>query len=284
MTHNHSLYHTDAVGASGKITLPVADSFPIQASLSNGVGDGFAKVRVENFKHLDYLSIGLMETVVVSSFDEKTGTHSTRCSVLIEDLNILHSLRCERIVMNLTSSQPEKAEVGNGAFALHGTHFDNLTFGGDKIDLKFIGELLRPSTWEDFRTMFPKSDFEHHKESVKKESKDHKKGDVLGFNPISQNTLTAQAIYPKKNDSFTHHGVYGVSLVTFPELPAGIERTPTGHGFAIPHFGKIYPAQYYVAKGSRRVSMLHVELGCAVEGKGDFATGGANGMPLPGNG
>ena len=49
------LYQTEAVGASGQITLPVVDTMPIQASIATNIGTGFGKVRVDGFKHLDYL-------------------------------------------------------------------------------------------------------------------------------------------------------------------------------------------------------------------------------------
>ncbi len=265
----HSLYHTDAVGASGDITLPVTDRFPIQASLSSGVGEGTARVRIENFRHHDYLSIGSMETHVVSVFSQLTGKHSTRCSVIIEDLRILNVLRCDRIVMNLAASHPKDVPEGNGTFALHGTHFENFAIGGHKIDLTLEPALLQDTKWSDFLTAF--------KEDTSKYP------DVKDKVTLDPALLNDQAAYGKQYHPF--HGVYSLALAKLPAtLPAGLSKTPSGHGIVVPHFGKIYPAHYYVAKGSRRVSMLHVELGCAVEGKGDFATGGANGMPIPGGG
>ena len=65
------LYHTEAVGASGHISLPVVDTMPLQASIASAIGAGSGKVRVENFKHLDYLRSDSMESHVVSSFSER---------------------------------------------------------------------------------------------------------------------------------------------------------------------------------------------------------------------
>src|SRR5580692_1461423 len=92
------LYHTEAVGASGHISLPVHDTMPLQASIASAIGAGFGKVRVDNFKHLDYLSIGALESHVVSSFSEKDNAYGTMASVVIEELNTLNVVRCNRLM------------------------------------------------------------------------------------------------------------------------------------------------------------------------------------------
>src|ERR1700693_688476 len=92
------LYHTEAVGASGHISLPVVDTMPLQASIASAIGAGFGKVRVENFKHLDYLSIGSIESQVVSSFSEKDKAHGTLATVVVEDLNLREVARCAAVL------------------------------------------------------------------------------------------------------------------------------------------------------------------------------------------
>jgi len=101
------LYHTEAVGASGHISLPVQDVMPLQASVASAIGASFGKARVDNFKHLDYLTIGSIESQVVSSYSERDKAYGTLASVVIEDLNNLNVVTCERIVSRLTSKHPK---------------------------------------------------------------------------------------------------------------------------------------------------------------------------------
>jgi hypothetical protein len=256
------LYHTEAVGASGHISLPVHDTMPLQASIASAIGASHGKVRVDNFRHLDYLSIGSMESQVVSSFSERDNAHGTLASVVIEDLNNLHVVTCERIVSRLTSKHPkdDKGRVLPASFILHGTHFDGLKIAGHTIDIDLATGLLSElSTWEKLNTAFD-------------------------TDPDIRKELNALALYPTEGTKLpVHEGVFACSLARFPKkLPRGI--TPKDHGICVPHFGSIYAAEYYVSATSRRLRMLHVDMGCTVEGCNGYSDSGSNGSGLPGGG
>lgn len=251
------LYHTEAVGASGHISLPVVDTMPLQASIASAIGAGFGKVRVENFKHLDYLSIGSIESQVVSSFSEKDKAHGTLATVVIEDLNTLNVVRCDRLMTRLTSKHDKDAQ---GSFILHGTHFDGLTIAGHEIKLNLeVGLFSELSTWD-------------------------KLNDAYANDPAIRKELDELALYPKKGDTLPlHNGVFACTLAHIPEkLPRGMSRKH--HGIYVPHFGTIYAAEYYITATSRRLRMLHVDLGCSVEGCNGYGDTGANGSGLPGSG
>jgi hypothetical protein len=257
------LYQTEAVGASGQITLPVVDTMPIQASIATNIGTGFGKVRVDGFKHLDYLTIGAIESHVVSSYSEKDGAHGTLASVMIEELNNLHMVTCDRMVSRLTSKHPKKASA-QPSFILHGTHFDNLRIAGHAIDLNLaVGLLSELSTWK-------------------------KLNDAYENDPKIRAELDALAIYPpdekqrKSKKLPLENGIFACTLARIPaNLPHGLERRD--HGIYVPHFGTIYACEYYIGPGSRRMRMLHVDMGCAVEGCNGYGDTGGGGMPLPGN-
>ncbi len=257
MSRTTFLYHTEAVGASGQITLPVFDTMPLQASIASAIGAGFGKVRVENFKHLDYLSIGSLESQVVSSYSEKDKAHGTLASVVIEDLNTLNVVRCDRLMTRLTSKHDKEAQ---GSFILHGTHFDGLRIAGHEVDLHLaVGLFSELSTWD-------------------------KLNDAYENNAAIRKELNELALYPKKGNKLPlHDGVFACTLAHIPEnLPRGMSRR--GHGIYVPHFGTIYAAEYYITAKSRRLRMLHVDLGCSVEGCNGYGDTGANGQGLPGTG
>ena len=253
------LYHTEAVGVSGRITLPVDDTMPIQASIASPIGEGFGKVRVENFKHLDYLKIGSIESQVVSSFSERDQAHGTLASVVIEDLNNLNVVTCDRMITRLTTKHPQGGSAP-GSFILHGTHFDRLRIGGHEIEINLaIGLFSELSTWEKLNTAFE-------------------------TDPALRKEINALALYPTEGNKLPlHQGVFSCTLATFPEkLPRGITRRD--HGIYVPHFGAIYAAEYYITATSRRLRMLHIDLGCTVEGCNGYGDTGGNGQGLPGTG
>ena len=105
------LYHTEAVGASGFISLPVVDTMPVQASIASAIGASHGTARVENFKHLDYLSIGCVESHVVSSYSAKDKAHGTMASVVMEELSSLNVVTCERFVTRLTSKHEDDGSL-----------------------------------------------------------------------------------------------------------------------------------------------------------------------------
>jgi hypothetical protein len=253
------LYHTEAVGASGHISLPVVDTMPLQASIASAIGSSHGKVRVENFKHLDYLKIGAMESQVVSSFSERDQAHGTLASVVIENLNNLNVVTCDRLVTRLTSKHPKKGTVP-GEFVLHGTHFDGLKIGGHTIEIDLaVGLFSELSTWESLNRAYETD------AGIRKE-------------------LNDRALHPTGGDKLPlHNGVFACTLAKFPaKLPRGL--TPKHHGIYVPHFGAIYAAEYYITATSRRLRMLHVDLGCSVEGCNGYGDSGANGSGLPGTG
>lgn len=255
------LYHTEAVGASGHISLPVQDVMPLQASVASAIGASFGKARVDNFKHLDYLTIGSIESQVVSSYSERDKAYGTLASVVIEDLNNLNVVTCERIVSRLTSKHPKDDKKGSlpGSFILHGTHFNNLRIAGHTIELDLaVGLLSELSTWDKLNQAYERDP------DIRKEL------DELSFYKGDGKKLPV------------HNGVFACTLARFPKkLPRGL--TPKDHGVYVPHFGTIYAAEYYITSASRRLRMLHVDLGCTVEGCNGFSDSGSNGQGYPGN-
>jgi hypothetical protein len=252
------LYHTEAVGASGHISLPVHDTMPLQASIASAIGASSGKVRVDNFRHLDYLTIGSIESQVVSSFSDHDQAFGTLASVAIERLNNLHVVTCDRLVTRLTSKHMKDGSEP-ASFILHGTHFDGLRIAGHQIDLDLaIGLFSELSTWE-------------------------KLNHAYETNPEIRRELDELALYPTGGDKLpVHKGVFACTLARIPaKLPRGLTRKH--HGIYVPHFGTIYAAEYYITATSRRLRMLHVDMGCSVEGCNGYSDSGSNGQQLPGS-
>ena len=125
------------------------------------------------------------------------------------------------------------------------------------IDLA-VGLFSELSTWEKLNTAFEKD-------------------------PVVRKEINALAMHPTEGDKLpVRNGMFACTLASFPEpLPRGITRKD--HGIYVPHFGTIYAAEYYISATSRRLRMLHVDLGCSVEGCNGYGDSGSNGQGYPGS-
>src|SRR5438876_11110853 len=82
------LYHADAVGATGYLTLPVASLMELQASIALPMGGGYGRVRVDNFSHQGIFSFRSAESEVSGRSSVKKSARNTLAQSVIEGLNV----------------------------------------------------------------------------------------------------------------------------------------------------------------------------------------------------
>jgi hypothetical protein len=250
------LYHADAVGATGSLTLPFHETMEVQASVALPVNGGHASTHVEDFRHRKVFSFRRAESQVVGSYSVKDKAHGTASQVMLEGVNILDVVTCDRIVMRLTSKHDDVPHA-EPSFMLHGTRFENLRIGGQKIDVDLATDLFNDlSTWDKLTTAF------------KNDKKAKAELDKLAFYPDEGKKLAAAK------------GTFGCTLArSMEKLPAGL--TYKDGGIYVPHFGTVRLAEFYVCRKYRRLLMLHVDLGCSTEGCFSGGSGGGGGDPFP---
>jgi hypothetical protein len=255
MTKTKFLYHAEAVGASGRITLPVDELIEIQAATALPMSGGAGTARSENFRHRNILSFDRAESSVVGSYSAKDLAHGTASSVMVEGVNILNVVTCDRLVMRLTSKHDEAG--GEASFIIHGSYFENLRIAGHRFDLPLATDLFSEySTWGKLTDAFQRDD------KARKE--------IGGLSLVE----------PSGNALPESKGMLGMSLARgLDKLPGGLTRN--GQGIYVPHFGTVYLGQFYISPAMRRLTMLHVELGCAVEGCTGLGSGAGNGSSWP---
>ena len=248
------LYHAEAVAASGYITLPIHDTMPAQASVAVPILGGHGSASVENFRHRNYLSFDRAESHVVGSFSDKDQAHGTLASTIIEGLNIMDVVTCDRIVARITTKHPGK---GDSAFIPLGSRFENLRIAGHPINVDLATDLFAEhDTWT-------------------------KLNDAHAKKPAVKAELATLAVSKAKGGGFPQsNGMMHLTLArNLDNLPGGLSRN--GHGIYVPHFGTVYLGEYFVTKSMHRLLMLHVDLGCSVEGCYGSGGAGGNGGPPP---
>ena len=246
------LYHADAVGASGNLTLPVQESMPIQASVCLPVIGGHGAAEVNEFRYRNILYFSWAESTVVGSYSEKDKAHGSASTAIIEGLNIMDVVTCDRIVARVTT----KHAGDEPSIIPMGSLFENLRIAGYKIEPDLaIDTFTQHETWGQLNAA-------HANDSKVREQ------------------LNKQSFHKQGNQLPTSKGMFGCTLVRdFGKLPAGL--TERDGGIYVPHFGTVYLGEFYVTQYSRRLLMLHVDLGCSTEGCFGVGGGGGNGTPYP---
>lgn len=249
------LYHADASAATGYLTLPYQETIQAPAVAAAPLIGGHATASAENFSHRGMLSFRKAYVHVVGSYSANDGAHGTLSAVSIEDVNVLDVVTCDRIVVRLTSKHPE--DGSEPAFLVTGSHFVNLRIAGHPIEVDLATDVFaKHNTWSKLNNAY------EHDDAV------HAEIDKLCMIPAKGKHLPLG------------HGALGVTLArNLDNLPGGLERRD--HGIYVPHFGTVYLGEYFVSAHTHRLLMLHVDLGCSVEGCGGFGCTQGNGSTYP---
>ena len=229
---------------------------PARAATAVPILGGHASASVDHFRHRNYLSFDHAESHVVGSYSEKDKAHGTLSSTTIEGLNILDVVTCDRIVARITTKHPDQ---GDSSFIPLGSRFENLRIAGHRIEVELATDLFaQHETWSKLT--------EAH-------AKDAGVRADLGKLALSRR---GDGGFPESN------GMMSCTLARpLEKLPGGLSRR--GHGIYVPHFGTVYLGEYFVTPASHRLLMLHVDLGCSVEGCYGIGGSGGNGGPPPSN-
>ena len=138
-----------------------------------------------------------------------------------------------------------------------GSRFENLKIAGCHFDVDLATDLFSElSTWGKLTDSYA------HDAKIKKQI------DHLTLAPGEGGGLPAS------------RGTLGLTLArNLDKLPAGLSRRD--HGIYVPHFGTVYLGEFFVTPTARRLLMLHVDLGCSIEGCYGIGSGSGNGSIWP---
>src|SRR5258708_20766281 len=96
------LYHAEAIGATGYLTLPVQETMEIQASVGLPISGGHGGVVVPPFRYRNNVfSFDRAESTVVASFSDTDNAHGSAPKPIPEGLKILPVLQSPSIFSRL---------------------------------------------------------------------------------------------------------------------------------------------------------------------------------------
>jgi hypothetical protein len=245
------LYHAQATGVSGRITLPIDEVIPVQAPAAIPVTGGYSFTRVENFRHRDIVSFRSATSVVQGDFNAHDQAHETLVSTTIEGLNILDVVTADVIVARITSRHPKEGR--EPSIIPLGSHFENLRIAGCPVEVRLdAGLFLRCQHYSEIR------------ETIQADPEVRARLSY-GFADVAEQPPNGALLCSLAAEVKVHCR----------ELKAD------GHAIHVPHFGTVYLAEFFILPHTRSITMLRAELGSAVKGHVKSGGGSGNGQPYP---
>jgi hypothetical protein len=247
-------YHACAHAFSGSFTRPFSEIIDVQAASALPIIGGHGNSRVENFRFREFVSFRKGYTHVSGAHQADDGSHNTLVTSTVEGLNLFDVVTADRIVARLYSKHlPKEPE---GFITMVGSKFENLRIAGCPAEIKLNTELFeRLPTF-----VAAKKDFDNNG----------------AFRKIAEDPF--QTGQPLK--TVEPNGAFLCTCVK--EMKTDCPGVKTlGHCFTVPGFGKVFLGEVVIRHGERTLTMVRLEIGSAISGKGAGVQAQINGQHWP---
>lgn len=282
-TKRHHLYHAEATAISGHLTQPLPVSIHPQASVKLREQGGYLSQHSDGYRAEQVLRYQTAYTQVAGNDDSKPELGwSTLSTSVVEGLNVLDVLTCDRVVMQMSSNHLPEGYVPRVSFL--GSRFENLRINGHPVQLDFDPDMLGPKPANDQSFASDPGFMERVKSQRSRilEAKDIP-AEIAGR--YNQGPKVSQQTESGRQESIE------CSLVNRAEV--GSHGRCHGHVIDVPDFGKIYLGVLRVEhsdykegtetpkKTLLRLTMIECKFGCAIAGNASMAMGITNGGTKP---
>jgi hypothetical protein len=264
-------YSAHGHGFSAQFEQPHEHVLDVQAGTSLPIIGGHGSSRVENFRYKEIVSFKAAYTHVSGSRDKETGSHGTLVTSTVEHLNVLDVVTADRVVSRLASHYLPGEEEPH--IIPLGSRFENLRIAGCPVDVEMDCELFTEfDTYGAFKKQFEKDkkfrEMTEERFLWGKLEKDVPESVRARYNWAGQKSLPES------------HGVILCSLVKNIRTSCpGVKRY--GNVLFVPQFGRVFLAEYLIEHSHRGLTMVRLELGCAVSGHAAITEARINGRPWP---
>ena len=265
------LYHANAVGLSARFSRPFQETLDSQAVSGLSPSGGYSSARRENVRLREFLTCRLVRSETAGSYTPQHNSFDTFAAASVEGLNLADTIKADFITARVSSSHPATGDDEPSITPL-GSGFRNLHVAGMDIELEsFVNHFTQHSTMSGLRNAY-KTDAVFRKamdETMLRGTKEELPNPRLNkFFPWLHKEPTGElpeirgtAILP----------LYRVLNATSPGFFV------RGNVIDIQDFGRIHIGEIVVSQYERRITGLHVELGCPVDGSLDCSAVGGNG-------
>ncbi|MFZ3332696.1 MAG: choice-of-anchor P family protein [Candidatus Acidiferrales bacterium] len=265
------LYNAHGYGFSGRIDRPFQQMIDVQAMGSLPLTGGHGYARVENFNLKDIASFKAAYTQVSGSQNPKDGSYTTFVSATLEGLNVHNIVTADRVVARISSNHP--ADGSEPTITPVGSQFENLRIAGCPVEVELDNFLFnRLGTYSAFKGEYERD------EQVRQAMQERFlwgrfKSDVPDFLRERYNWVAGDALPESK-------GIVLCTLVKDIKFNCPEVRR-FGNVLIVPHFGKIYLAEFVVQSYQRTVTMLRLDMGSGTNAMMTGPGAGGNGVGYP---
>ena len=278
MTERVHKYHAEASALKGRLKLPIAQEIEPQAHTKLQETGGYLAQRAELFKLESVISFRSAYTHVGGNLGDKPDAgHTTLTTTVVEGLNVLEVVTADRIVGQMITEHPLDGYIPSISFL--GTRFENLRIAGHPVQLEFDQDIFGRR---------PVDDLPYTQEPgfISRVSRQYER--------IRKNKNLPVALQERYNRLSSTLGDSGEVECSLINQVAGFIPGPgtiSGNVITIPGFGSITLAKLTVKhedpheetkvtkKKTFNLTMIDLDLGCAVSGKVPIGNGSSNGTP-----
>lgn len=271
-------YNAEANVIGGSLNLPLVQELRPHARITLPESGGYVCQRAESHRVEGVLSYSSAYTQVAGNLSTKPGQGwTTLNTTVIEGLNVLEVVTADRVVGQVITEYPLEGYVPSVNFL--GTRFDNLRIAGHPVKLDMNLNILGAKPAND-------ASYAHDTGVVERVAGQYK--NLLGHGELPANLRER---YNCLSSSLRGTESFECSLVN--QVTGSVPGRTYGHIIDIPDFGKVVLGKVTVttepAKGGEsaatkttiNLTMIGLELGCAIEGTVKLAPLITNGQSNP---
>jgi len=285
-------YNAHALAFGARLTLPVSEVIPSQASVSLAPsgGEGYASVR--NFNYKGIISFDEAHAYVSGSEEEMNGKRvfNTLATVTVRNLNVGNVVTADFITARLASRHDEDGD--ENVITLDGSFIRGLTVASERVTPELDTRLYADyPTYDAFNSglTLPEEEFVPLAQRFAWEPSECKvprrrRATLGGVTPTEgQETLDGPQLYAPKQK---RPGVITASLLKnlreIEEYDGKKKQHVFRKGYVIhvPEFGKIYLGEVIIKRSQRRLNLLRFDLGCSMCGDASGGSAEGNGTPI----
>lgn len=271
-------YHASATAISGHLKLPLEREIRPQVHAHLPPEGGHFSERNGEFNVDGVISYRSARTRVSGNRSTKPGQGwTTLVNTVVEGLNVLEVVTADRVVVQTITEHPLEGYVPTVSFL--GTHFENLRVAGHSVELDIDQNILGEKPDGD-------GPYTRHQGLLDRVSSQYSR--VLKSKGLPEDLHER---YNRFSSTLGSGGEIECSLVN--RASGSYPGLSFGHIVQVPGFGKIVLAKLKVSHDQHhhptggpkitniQLTMVELELGCAIDGLVSAAVGSSNGTTNP---
>jgi hypothetical protein len=272
------LYNAEATVMSGSLQLPLVQEVRAQARITLPDSGGYISQSAESYRLEGVLSYRSAYTQVAGNLSTKPGQGwTTLTTSVIEGLNVLEVVTADRVVGQIITEHPLEGYVPSVNFL--GTRFENLRIAGYPVAFDLNLNMLGAKPAND-------ASYAHDSSLAERVAGQYKH--LLG-----NGDLPADLRERYNRLSSSHRGAETVECSLVNHVAGSFPGRSYGHFIDIPDFGKVVlgkltitsegmkPGMQTPSKTTIKLTMIDLELGCAIAGGVGLVGGSTNGGTIP---